>query len=132
MNPLILPLLEFGARLIDKFVIDPNEKAKAEFDLLKEAQSGDLSITLKQLEINLAEAQSTSLFKGGWRPFVGWGCGFGLLWAAVFHNLLEWASLVYGLPPPPNIDTDTLVYVLGALLGVGGMRTYEKKSGVSK
>lgn len=131
MSPLVLPLLEFGARLIDKFVTDPNEKAKAEFDLLKEAQSGELSITLKQLEINLAEAQSTSLFVSGWRPFVGWGCGLGLLWATIFHNIIAWVSVIYGFAAPPVVDTDTLIYVLGGLLGIAGLRTYEKKNGVN-
>jgi len=131
MSPLLIPLLSFGSELISKFIQDPNEKAKAEFELLKMTQAGELSVTLKQLEINLAEAQSSSLFKGGWRPFVGWGCGFGFLWATIFHNVVEWIAVIYGLPLPPPVDTDLLIYTLGGLLGIAGLRTYEKKAKVT-
>lgn len=69
MSPLLIPLLSFGSELISKFIQDPNEKAKAEFELLKMTQAGELSVTLKQLEINLAEAQSSSrtLWNRGFR-----------------------------------------------------------------
>lgn len=132
MNPLLLgPLFELGKSLIDRVFPDPAKKAEAELELLKLAQAGDLQQILEQLRINAIEAASPSIFVAGWRPFVGWICGFGLLYATVFHNLLEWLAVVRAWPTPPAVDTETLIYVLGAMLGIGGMRTLEKIRGVA-
>lgn len=132
MNPLLLgPLFELGRGIIDRMFPDPAKKAAAELELMKLAQSGDLQTILAQLAINAKEAESASIFVAGWRPYVGWICGSGLLYATIIHNLLKWVSVIRGWPLPPEVDTDTLVYVLGALLGVGGLRTLEKIKGVA-
>ena len=132
MNPLLLgPLFELGKGIIDRLFPDPAKKAEAELELLKMTQSGDLQVILAQLAINAKEAESSSVFVAGWRPFVGWICGGGLLYATIIHNLLEWVSTIKNWPLPPAIDTGTLIYVLGVLLGVGGLRTLEKIKGVA-
>lgn len=133
MNPLILTtLLGFGKDLIGKFIPDPAEKAKAEFELLKMTQDGELKVVLAQLEINAKEATNPSLFVAGWRPAVGWTCGFGLAYQTVFHNILEWISVIRGWPLPPAIDSEVLIYTLSGLLGIAGLRTYEKTNNVTK
>lgn len=132
MNPLLLsPLFELGNSIISRLFPDPAAKAAAELELLRLAQSGDLQVVLAQLAINAKEAESPSVFIGGWRPFVGWICGIGLLYATILHNLIEWISVIRGWPLPPAVDTDTLIYVLGALLGIGGLRTLEKVKNVA-
>ena len=132
MNPLLLaPLFELGKGLIDRIFPDPAAKAAAELELLKMTQQGDLNVILEQLKINAIEAASPSIFVAGWRPFVGWTCGFGLVYATIIHNILEWVSVVQAWPIPPAVDTDTLIYVLGAMLGIGGLRTLEKVRGVA-
>lgn len=132
MNPLLLgPLFELGKSLIDRMFPDPAKKAEAELELMKLTQAGDLQVILKQLEINAQEAASPSLFVAGWRPFVGWLCGLGLGYATIIHNILEWVANIQSWPVPPAVDTDTLLYVLGALLGVAGLRTYEKSKGIA-
>jgi len=132
MNPLLLgPLFELGGNLINRLFPDPAQKAAAEFELLKLTQDGELQKILKQLEINAKEAESPNLFVAGWRPYIGWICGTGLLYATILHNLLEWLSETQGWAAPPAVDTDTLLYVLGALLGIGGLRTVEKIKGVA-
>jgi hypothetical protein len=132
MNPLLLgPLFELGKGIIDRMFPDPAKKAEAELELMKLAQSGDLQVILAQLAINAKEAENPNVFVAGWRPFIGWICGGGLLYATVIHNLIEWMSVIRNWPLPPAVDTDTLIYVLGALLGVGGMRTIEKIKGVA-
>lgn len=132
MNPLLLgPLFELGKGIIDRLFPDPAKKAEAEFELLKMTQSGDLQVILAQLAINAKEAESSSIFVAGWRPFVGWTCGIGLFYATIGVNLLSWLSTAKGWPLPPTVDTDTLLYVLGAMLGVGGLRTLEKIKGVA-
>ena len=132
MHPAILPLLSVGSQLIDRFFPDPEKKAAAELELFKMAQAGDLQKITAQLEINAREAAHPSILVAGWRPAVGWVCGFGLLYQAVLHNILNWIALMYAVPPLPPIDSDLLIYILGAMLGIAGLRTYEKKSGVTK
>src|SRR5574343_733545 len=127
MNPLLLgPILEIGKSLIDRWFPDPEKKAAAELELLKLTTENDLKNVLAQLEINAREAAHPSLFVAGWRPFVGWTCGMGLAFASILYPLLVWLARVRGWPSPPTLDTDVLMYVLGAILGVGTLRTVEK------
>lgn len=133
MNPLLIgPVFELGGKIIDRLFPDPAAKAAAELELLKLTQSGDLQMVLGQLEINAKEAAHPSIFVAGWRPFVGWSCGVGLVYATVGHNLLGWLAQARGWPAPPAVDADLLIYTLGGLLGIGGLRTLEKVKGVAK
>lgn len=133
MNPLVLaPVLELGSKLIDRWFPNPEDKAKAELELFKTAQEGDLKALLGQLEINAKEAAHPSVFVAGWRPFVGWGSGFGFLYATIIHNVMSWVATIKGWPAPPAVDVETLLYVLLGMLGLGGLRTYEKVKGATK
>ena len=109
---------------------DPSAKAAAELELLKIAQAGDLQTVLAQLEINAKEAQHPSIFVAGWRPFVGWCCGTGP-YATIGHNVLSWLAVAKGWPAPPAVDSDVLIYTLGGLLGIAGLRSVEKVKGVA-
>lgn len=132
MNPLLLgPLFDLGGKIIERMFPDPAAKAAAEMELLKIAQAGELQTVLAQLEINAKEAAHPSVFVAGWRPFVGWCCGAGLAYATIGHNLLAWAAAAKGWPVPPAVDVDVLIYTLGGLLGIGGLRTLEKVKGVA-
>lgn len=133
MNPLLVaPLLELGSSLISRLFPDPQQKAAAELELLKLTQDGDLKKILGQLEINAKEAAHPSIFVAGWRPAVGWTCGFGLAYQSVFHNILAWLSTIYGWPLPPAINSDVLIYTLSGMLGIGALRTFEKVNKVTK
>lgn len=133
MNPLLVaPLLELGSNLIGRLFPDPQQKAAAELELLKLTQDGDLKKILGQLEINAKEAAHPSVFVAGWRPAVGWTCGFGLAYQSVFHNILAWLSTIYGWPLPPAINSDVLIYTLSGMLGIGALRTFEKVNKVTK
>jgi hypothetical protein len=130
MNPALLaPVLEIGKRLIDNFFPDPAQKAKAELDMMVLLQTQDLQRVLGQLEINAAEAASPHMFVAGWRPFVGWCCGLGFLWAAIGQSVFAYVAVIKGWPAPPAIDTEVLMYVLGGMLGLGTLRSVEKVKG---
>jgi hypothetical protein len=132
MNPLfIAPLFEIGGKIIERLFPDPAEKARAELELLKMTQAGDLQQVLAQLEINAKEAQHPSMFVAGPRPFVMWVCGVGFLWATIGQPVAIWIARAKGWPEPPEINADVLMYVLGGLLGLGGFRSYEKMKGVA-
>lgn len=133
MNPLLLaPLLDIGKSIIDRLFPDPAEKAKAELELLKMTQDGDLKQVLAQLEINAREAQHPSVFVAGWRPGAGWAGVAGLLYVTIIYPLLSWLAAIKGWPTPPQIDSDLLWAVLTGMLGLGSLRTFEKSKGVSK
>ena len=119
--------------LLDKFVEDKDQKAKLAHEVATMAQRHAQELAKAQLEVNKAEAQHRSLFVSGWRPAVGWCCVFGMMgnfmvipFANFVLALLEIEVVV------PLIDTATMMPVLMGMLGLGAMRTYEKRTGVSK
>lgn len=133
MNPLFVgPLLDFGKGLLDRFFPDPEKKAQAEREFMLLLQEQDFRKVIAQLEVNAKEAASPHLFVAGWRPFVGWCCGAGFLWATIGQPVFGWIAAWQGWPQPPAIDTEVLMYVLGGMLGLGGLRSFEKAKGVTK
>ena len=125
--------------LLEKVLPDPRAAADAKLKLLELAQQGDLAhldadmkTALGQMEVNKAEAQTGSLFIGGWRPAVGWVCVLGLAYQFAGAPLLSWLATANGLPTPPPLDTGDLLTILGGMLGLGGLRTAEKIKGVAK
>lgn len=123
--------LDIGGKLIDRLWPNPADAEKAKYELFKLQQSGELQLAVGQMEINKVEAGSTSLFVSGWRPFVGWVCGAGLVYSFIGQPLLSWASSTWGFSIPPSLDLGTLLTVLGGLLGLGSLRTVEKINGVA-
>jgi hypothetical protein len=133
MNPLAIgSIFELGGKIIDRLFPDPQKKAEAELELLKLTQSGDLQQVLAQLEINAKEAANPSVWVSGWRPYFGWVGGTAFLYVGLLKPLLTWLATIKGWPVPPDIDTEFLWVVVSGLLGIGGLRTYEKKNGVTK
>jgi hypothetical protein len=128
---LLIPAL---AQIFDKVIPDPQAQADAKLKVMEMAQRGelavldaDLKLALGQLEVNKVEA-GTDMFRGGWRPAVGWTCVFGLVYQFLMQPLLPWIVTVAGghVPPLPAIDNETLMLLLTGMLGLGGMRSWEK------
>ena len=133
MNPLLLgPIFEIGKTLIDRWFPDKEKAAQAEMEFFRLAQEGDLKVALAQLEVNAREAQNPSLFVSGWRPAVGWGCALGFVYTAIAQPMLVWFADIAQVAHPPAVNSDLLLSVLGALLGIGGLRTLEKIRGVAR
>ena len=120
--------------LLDKFIEDKDQKAQLAHDLATMADKHAQQLALSQLEINKAEAASGSFFKGGWRPFVGWVCAVAFAYHFVIQPLLIFIFSYAGIEPPdlPEFKMNTLLTVLGGLLGIGGLRTYEKQKQLTK
>jgi hypothetical protein len=99
-----------------------------------EALKADQSLAIAQAQINLADAQSSSLFKGGWRPAAGWVCVFALFYQFLLCPLLPWLLQSFGVAvtPMPVIDGESLFALLGGLLGLGSFRTFERVRGMRK
>ena len=84
-----------------------------------------------QVEINKIEAASSSWFIAGWRPAVGWICAFALGYQFIGFSLLQWAGQAFGFQSPPPLETNGLITILLAMLGIGTLRTKEKIEGVN-
>lgn len=123
-----------------KFIPDTNERLRA-----KEMLEGQLitivsAATQGQLEINKQEAAHNSLFVAGWRPFIGWVCGVGIAWQFVFAPIANWVLLlvvaanpeITTFPDLPKLDMSEIMSLVMAMLGMGGLRTFEKMRGVSR
>ena len=144
MNPLIVTgLFNAAQSLIERFFPDPEKKAAAQLELLKMQQSGELAhlaaetdLAKLQIQTNIEEAKSGSLFIAGWRPFVGWTCGIAFAYAYVLLPFLQF--LVYGFGTPdmakqlsglPELDLAGMLPVLFGMLGLGALRSVEKVKG---
>lgn len=133
MNPLIFgSILDIGKTLLDRFVPDPAQKRAAEMEMIRMAADGELKQVVAQLEINAREAMHPSIFVAGWRPAFGWCGALGFLYATIVQPLLAWGAAVKGWPAPPVLNLDLLWVVVTGLLGIGGLRTFEKAKGVTK
>jgi hypothetical protein len=133
MNPLLIgTLLEFGKDILGRFFPNEDERRKAEAEFLKLAMDGELKQVIAQLEINAREAQHPSVFVAGWRPFFGWIGGVGFFYATVAQPILVWYGAAKGWPAPPDVNLDLLWVVVTGMLGIGGLRTFEKSKGVSR
>ena len=133
MNPLILgSIFEIGKTLLDRSVPDPEKKREAEMEMFRMAADGELKQVLAQLEINAREAQHQSIFVAGWRPFFGWLSGVAFAYSVIVQPVLVWYGASRGWPTPPEVNSDLLWVVVTGMLGIGGLRTYEKAAGVSK
>jgi len=134
----VTAVLDIGSKLIDKFWPNPVDAARAKLELYKAQQEGTFKeqehvfeLAKAQIEVNKVEAASSSLFIGGWRPAVGWTCVAGLGYSFFGLPMLAWASVNFGYTAPPELDMGTLMTLLVGMLGLGGLRTMEKKAGVA-
>jgi len=112
--------------LLDKFIEDKDQKNALAHEIATMSERAASENAIAQIELNKAEAQSGSLFIGGWRPFVGWTCGVGLAYNVIISQILSiWFEV-------PTVDPSLLTPVLMGMLGMGAMRSYEKKNSVAR
>ena len=134
MLPIISAALPILDKVLDRVITDEAERAKAKLEMQAELVKNEHDIQLAQIELNKAEAQHRSVYVAGWRPFIGYVCGVAFLYHFVLQPVLIFVIAATGhtIPPLPEFDMDTLLTVLGGLLGLGGLRTLEKVKKVSK
>lgn len=133
-------LFDLGKTAIDKIWPDPIKRAEEVRKLEEMKQRGDLAelnakvqLLTGQLDINKIEAANKNVFVSGWRPFVGWVCGFALAYAAIIEPLMRFTATMFEYTGTfPIIDTSITMQVLLGMLGLGAMRTREKEKGVHK
>jgi len=127
--PAILPTI---GKLVDKIFPDEQaakrEKLKIEQELLKQLQSVDLA----QIDVNKVEAAGNALQRS-WRPTIGWVCALAFAYHFLVQPMIVFIAGISGYPIPlPDFDMSALMSVTMGLLGLGGLRTFEKMKGISK
>lgn len=129
----LIPLLTPVIQQLITHIPDPDkrERAKAEADatiltLLGQQQQG-------QVDINKIEAANPNIFVSGWRPFIGWVCGVALAYTYVVTPFWAWIlTLYYPDKTMPVLPSDNLFELVLAMLGLGGLRTFEKIKGINR
>ena len=126
-------LIEPVSHLLDKFIPDADEKARLAHEIATLAERQAHEIAKAQIEVNKAEAGSSSLFVSGWRPAVGWVCvsglGFNFLIVPLgnfYLSITDQQILI------PTLDLSQMMPVLLGMLGLGAYRTFEKAKGVAR
>jgi len=126
----LLPAL---GTLIDRLIPDRAAAEKAKAEMEQQLVTAANAAAMAQVEINKVEAAHSSVFVAGWRPSIGWVCAAGLAWAFVVAPVASWALMVLGIKAElPAIQFDYLFELVLAMLGIGGLRTFEKLRGVAR
>ena len=128
MNALGLgAIIEGVGKIADDLITSDEERLKV---TLQEKQI-DAALVQGHLEINKAEAQHKSIFVAAWRPFIGWVGGVALAYQFIGYPLLVWAcaALGAGFEPPELAEADGLYPIILGMLGLGGMRSFDKMRG---
>jgi len=120
--------------LLDKFIPDADERNRLAHEIATMSERHAHELAKGQIEINKAEATHKSMFVAGWRPFVGWSCGLALAWHFIGQPIAVFVISYTGVeaPPLPAFDMDSLLTVLLGMLGLGGLRTFEKTKNVAR
>ncbi len=119
-------IASLASNVLDRFFPNKSEQEKQEIAMAVMVIQG-------QIETNKVEAANPNMFVAGWRPFVGWVCGTGFAVQFVIAPIAEWLAALTGHPVKfPELDMDTLLTLLGGMLGLGGLRTFEKLKGANR
>lgn len=143
MNPLVVPIVETVGNIADDLFTSDEERARAQIDSDKiglEAARIDADLIKGQQDINKEEAKHSSRFVAGWRPALGWVCVCGMAYQYMLYPLLVWmwvwaqaqGWVPDSLKPPPLLDINALLVLLGGILGLATNRTFEKVKGVAR
>ena len=133
-------VFDFGGKVIDKLFPDKDAADRAKLELFKLQQAGELQqlaqefeLAKSQIAVNQQEAQSASVFVSGWRPAIGWVCALALAYQYLIRPVAVWALRARGVDAPdmPGLD-DNLWQLLMGMLGLGGLRTFEKVKGATR
>jgi hypothetical protein len=134
MIPAILTaLVPALGTLVDRLIPDKAAAQRAKDDMEAALVKASNEAALAQVEVNKIEAAHSSVFVAGWRPAIGWVCAAALAWAFIAAPVATWGMAALGVRETlPAIGTDNLFELVLAMLGLGGLRTFEKMRGVAR
>lgn len=135
----LLALIPLIGDVLDKVLPDATAAADAKLKMVELVQRGELAqldaetrLAVGQMEVNKAEASNPSVFVSGWRPFIGWICGLAFGYKFVFGPVAAFILTAYGNPTVvPPLEFGEMLPVLLGMLGIAGLRSFEKVKGVA-
>jgi len=135
MNPIksiIESMIEPVTGLISEFIEDKDKAAQLAHEISTMAANQSHAIAIAQISLNQTEAATGSLWNGGWRPFIGWTCGIALASNFVITPYFAPILMVHYGYTMPVLDMSVMMPLLLGMLGLAGMRSWDKKQGVAK
>lgn len=132
MIPIVSSVIGIAETVIDRLIPDKAEAARVKDQILLETSRAEQQGQLAQIEVNKAQAENPNVFVSGPRPFIMWVCGFALAYQFVLSPIVQWGFLIAGSPiaDPPKLDNVLWELIFG-ILGMSGLRTFEKLNGVA-
>ena len=123
-------VIDSVSKVVDQFVESPSEANAHELKKM----ALEMQSQLQQIQVNEQEAKHASVFVAGWRPAIGWVCGAILAYNYIAQPLAVFAVRIWlpDYPVPPVLSAGEIMPVLLGMLGLGGMRSFEKKAGVHR
>jgi len=119
--------------LIDRLIPDKHEAEKTKMEIEARLVEAANQINIEQAKTNQLEAQHRSVFVAGWRPALGWVSAIGFGWAFLGQPIAVWLAAVwYPQLSVPALDTAPLLEMAFAMLGLAGLRSWEKSKGLTK
>lgn len=119
--------------LLSRVIPDKSERDRLAHEIATMAEVQAHQQIMAQVEVNKVGAAHQSLFVAGWRPFIGWTCGTAMAFNFVGVPLITTGMALYGEPIEISpLDLEIMLPVLLGMLGLGGMRSYEKRNGVAR
>ncbi len=126
---LVTAFLPFLDKILG-MIPDPQARAEAKQKLTLELVRIEAEERMSQVELNKIEATHANIFVAGWRPFIGWVGGVSLGWTFLLHPIVTWVAAISGYDGLiPTLDTSELMTLVLAMLGIGGMRSFDKFQG---
>jgi|TARA_R100001244_G_scaffold129351_1_gene100748 hypothetical protein len=120
-------------KTIAKVVDDLHTSEEEKLDKKILMQRIQQKLAEKQLDVNVKEAGHRSIFVSGWRPAIGWTGAFALMFEFILSPTMEWYAKFSGLNLiAPEIQTGPLLAIVTSMLGVAGLRSFEKTKGLTK
>jgi len=121
------------AALLDKFIPDKDARERMAHEIATLAEKQAHEQIMAQMEVNKAEAQHSSMFVAGWRPAAGWSCVLAMTFNFVMAPLINWGTTLYGYDVTlPVLNLEIMMPVLLGMLGLGGLRSYERRNQVER
>jgi hypothetical protein len=128
MTPFVTALIGPVTSLISEFITDKDKANELAYKIATRAEENAHAIQLAQIDVNKTEAASKSVFVAGWRPFTGWSCSLAL----ANNYLITPYVTAFTDVTVPTLDLNVMLPVLLGMLGLGGMRSWEKSKGVAR
>jgi hypothetical protein len=133
MDPVSL-VIGLASNILNKLWGNKDDELKRQFILELQDKLNDTDLAKGQLEVNKQEAANPNRTWMTWRELAGYVCVAAMTWAYVLQPMLTYVVVISGYPAPqlPELDTTSLMMILGTMLGMGSMKSFEKVKGVKK